>query len=77
MTGTVTSAASPSILSAVPDGRGAALEVGCGDEMLAGRLAQRAAEATSRNDTLGRFRRGHTVNATPVMVVVNRRAALD
>jgi ubiquinone/menaquinone biosynthesis C-methylase UbiE len=34
----------PVILNAVPDGCGAALEVGCGDGMLARRLAGRAAE---------------------------------
>jgi SAM-dependent methyltransferase len=37
----------PVILNAVPDGCGAALEVGCGDGLLAGRLAQRAAEVTA------------------------------
>jgi SAM-dependent methyltransferase len=35
------------ILNAVPDGCGAALEVGCGDGMLARRLAERAAEVTA------------------------------
>jgi ubiquinone/menaquinone biosynthesis C-methylase UbiE len=35
------------ILNAVPDGCGAALEVGCGDGMLARRLAGRAAEVTA------------------------------
>jgi ubiquinone/menaquinone biosynthesis C-methylase UbiE len=37
----------PVILNAVPDGCGAALEVGCGDGMLARRLADRAAEVTA------------------------------
>jgi ubiquinone/menaquinone biosynthesis C-methylase UbiE len=37
----------PVILNAVPDGCGAALEVGCGDGMLARRLAERAAEVTA------------------------------
>jgi SAM-dependent methyltransferase len=37
----------PVILNAVPDGCGAALEVGCGDGMLARRLAGRAAEVTA------------------------------
>ncbi len=37
----------PVILNAVPDGCGAALEVGCGDGMLARRLAARAAEVTA------------------------------
>jgi ubiquinone/menaquinone biosynthesis C-methylase UbiE len=37
----------PVILNAVPDGCGAALEVGCGDGLLAGRLAQRAGEVTA------------------------------
>ncbi len=37
----------PVILNAVPGGCGAALEVGCGDGMLAGRLAERAAEVTA------------------------------
>jgi ubiquinone/menaquinone biosynthesis C-methylase UbiE len=37
----------PVILNAVPDGCGAALEVGCGDGLLAGRLAERAAEVTA------------------------------
>jgi SAM-dependent methyltransferase len=37
----------PVILNAIPDGCGAALEVGCGDGLLAGRLAQRAAEVTA------------------------------
>jgi ubiquinone/menaquinone biosynthesis C-methylase UbiE len=35
------------ILNAVPDGCGAALEVGCGDGMLARRLAERAAGVTA------------------------------
>src|SRR4051794_25429359 len=35
------------ILNAVPDGCRAALEVGCGDGLLAGRLAERAAEVTA------------------------------
>jgi ubiquinone/menaquinone biosynthesis C-methylase UbiE len=35
------------ILNAIPDGCGAALEVGCGDGMLARRLAGRAAEVTA------------------------------
>ena len=35
------------ILSTVPDGCGAALEVGCGDGLLARRLAERAAEVTA------------------------------
>ena len=37
----------PVILNAVPDGCGAALEVGCGDGRLARRLAERAAEVTA------------------------------
>jgi ubiquinone/menaquinone biosynthesis C-methylase UbiE len=37
----------PVILNAVPDGCGAALEVGCGDGVLARRLADRAAEVTA------------------------------
>ena len=37
----------PVILNAVPDGCGAALEVGCGDGLLARRLAARAAEVTA------------------------------
>jgi ubiquinone/menaquinone biosynthesis C-methylase UbiE len=37
----------PVILNAVPDGCRAALEVGCGDGLLAGRLAERAAEVTA------------------------------
>jgi ubiquinone/menaquinone biosynthesis C-methylase UbiE len=37
----------PVILNAVPDGCGAALEVGCGDGMLARRLAGRAAGVTA------------------------------
>ena len=37
----------PVILNAVPDGCGAALEVGCGDGLLARRLAERAAEVTA------------------------------
>ncbi len=37
----------PVILNAVPDGCGAALEVGCGDGMLARRLAERAVEVTA------------------------------
>jgi ubiquinone/menaquinone biosynthesis C-methylase UbiE len=37
----------PVILNAVPEGCGAALEVGCGDGMLARRLARRAAEVTA------------------------------
>jgi ubiquinone/menaquinone biosynthesis C-methylase UbiE len=36
----------PVILSAVPPGCGAALDVGCGDGLLAGRLAERCAEVT-------------------------------
>jgi ubiquinone/menaquinone biosynthesis C-methylase UbiE len=36
----------PVILGAVPPGCGSALEVGCGDGMLAGRLAERCAEVT-------------------------------
>ena len=37
----------PVILNAVPAGCGAALEVGCGDGLLARRLAERAAEVTA------------------------------
>jgi ubiquinone/menaquinone biosynthesis C-methylase UbiE len=37
----------PVILDAIPDDCGAALEVGCGDGMLARRLAERAAEVTA------------------------------
>ena len=37
----------PVILNAVPDGCGAALEVGCGDGLLARRLAERAVEVTA------------------------------
>jgi ubiquinone/menaquinone biosynthesis C-methylase UbiE len=37
----------PVILGAVPAGCGAALEVGCGDGLLARRLAERAAEVTA------------------------------
>jgi ubiquinone/menaquinone biosynthesis C-methylase UbiE len=37
----------PVILNAVPDGCGAALEVGCGDGLLARRLADKAAEVTA------------------------------
>ena len=37
----------PVILDAIPDGCGAALEVGCGDGLLARRLAARAAEVTA------------------------------
>jgi SAM-dependent methyltransferase len=37
----------PVILRAVPAGCGAALEVGCGDGMLARRLAERCAEVTA------------------------------
>ena len=37
----------PVILNAVPDGCGAALEVGCGDGLLASRLAERCAEVTA------------------------------
>ena len=36
----------PVILGAVPPGCGSALEVGCGDGMLAGRLAERSADVT-------------------------------
>ena len=36
----------PVILSAVPEGCGQALDVGCGDGMLARRLAERCAEVT-------------------------------
>ena len=37
----------PVILRAVPPGCGAALEVGCGDGLLASRLAERCAEVTA------------------------------
>src|SRR5437764_11085939 len=37
----------PVILRAVPTGCGAALEVGCGDGLLASRLAERCAEVTA------------------------------
>jgi hypothetical protein len=37
----------PVILGAVPPGCGAALEVGCGDGLLASRLAERCAEVTA------------------------------
>jgi len=37
----------PVILRAVPAGCGAALEVGCGDGLLASRLAERCAEVTA------------------------------
>src|SRR5579862_2818194 len=36
----------PVILNAVPPGCGSALDVGCGDGLLAGRLAQRCAQVT-------------------------------
>jgi 2-polyprenyl-3-methyl-5-hydroxy-6-metoxy-1,4-benzoquinol methylase len=36
----------PVILGAVPSGCGPALDVGCGDGMLAGRLAERCADVT-------------------------------
>ena len=44
--GTTTCTISPVILGAVPAGCGAALEVGCGDGLLARRLAERCAEVT-------------------------------
>jgi ubiquinone/menaquinone biosynthesis C-methylase UbiE len=52
----------PVILSAVPPGCRAALDVGCGDGLLAGRLAERCAEVTGidrdpRMITLARARR--------------------
>ena len=37
----------PVILNAVPAGCGAALEIGCGDGLLASRLAERCAEVTA------------------------------
>ena len=37
----------PVILRAVPPGCGAALEVGCGDGLLASRLAERCAQVTA------------------------------
>jgi ubiquinone/menaquinone biosynthesis C-methylase UbiE len=43
----------PVILNAVPDGCGAALEVGCGDGLLARRLAARAAEVTAIDSDAG------------------------
>jgi ubiquinone/menaquinone biosynthesis C-methylase UbiE len=54
----------PVILSAVPPGCRAALDVGCGDGMLAGRLAERCAEVTGidrdpRMIALARARQPH------------------
>ena len=43
----------PVILGTVPDGCGAALEVGCGDGLLARRLAERAAEVTAIDQDAG------------------------
>jgi SAM-dependent methyltransferase len=62
----------PVILGAVPPGCGAALEVGCGDGLLASRLAERCAEVTAidqdaRMVTLARSR---AQNATPGRVTV-------
>jgi ubiquinone/menaquinone biosynthesis C-methylase UbiE len=43
----------PVILGTVPDGCAAALEVGCGDGLLARRLAERAAEVTAIDQDAG------------------------
>ncbi len=62
----------PVILRAVPPGCGAALEVGCGDGLLASRLAERCAEVTAidRDARMTALARARTQRARPGRVTV-------
>ena len=62
----------PVILGAVPAGCGAALEVGCGDGLLASRLAERCAEVTAidRDARMTALARARAQKARPGRVTV-------
>jgi ubiquinone/menaquinone biosynthesis C-methylase UbiE len=62
----------PFILRAVPPGCGAALEVGCGDGLLASRLAERCAEVTAidRDARMTALARSRAETAGPGRVTV-------
>jgi len=62
----------PVILRAVPPGCGAALEVGCGDGLLASRLAERCAEVTAidRDARMTALARSSTQTVGPGRVTV-------
>ena len=64
----------PVILGAVPPGCGSALEVGCGDGMLAGRLAERCAEVTGIDRDRRRRGPGRVENPGPARPDRGRRA---
>ena len=73
----------PVILRAVPAGCGAALEVGCGDGLLASRLAERCTQVTAidRDPRMGPGARGRPPpaprRALPPAPAVALLAALD
>jgi 16S rRNA A1518/A1519 N6-dimethyltransferase RsmA/KsgA/DIM1 with predicted DNA glycosylase/AP lyase activity len=62
----------PVILGAVPAGCGAALEVGCGDGLLASKLAERCAEVTAidRDARMTALARARARKARPGRVTV-------
>ena len=62
----------PVILGAVPAGCGAALEVGCGDGLLASKLAERCAEVTAidRDSRMTALARARAQRARPGRVTV-------